>query len=64
MQGRHAALEVKLKSVIKDRDVRHLQWLRDQIGSRMLDAAVLSTGRQAYRRADGVGVIPAALLGP
>jgi len=58
------ALEVRLKSVIKDRDVRHLQWLRDQIGSRMLDAAVLSTGRQAYRRADGVGVIPAALLGP
>ena len=62
--GAIVALEVKLKSVIKDRDVRHLQWLRDQIGSRMLDAAVLSTGQQAYRRADGVGVIPAALLGP
>ena len=62
--GAIVALEVKLKSVIKDSDVRHLQWLRDQIGSRMLDAAVLSTGRQAYRRADGVGVIPAALLGP
>ena len=62
--GAIVALEVKLKSVIKDNDVRHLQWLRDQIGSRMLDAAVLSTGQQAYRRADGVGVIPAALLGP
>ena len=62
--GAIVALEVKLKSVITDRDVRHLQWLRDQIGSRMLDAAVLSTGRQAYRRADGIGVIPAALLGP
>ncbi len=62
--GAIVALEVKLKSVIKDRDVRHLQWLRDQIGSRMLDATVLSTGRQAYRRADGIGVIPAALLGP
>ena len=62
--GAVVALEVKLKSVITDRDVRHLQWLRDQIGSRMLDAAVLSTGQQAYRRADGVGVIPAALLGP
>ena len=62
--GAIVALEVKLKSVIKDNDVRHLQWLRDQIGSRMLDAAVLSTGRHAYRRADGIGVIPAALLGP
>ena len=62
--GAIVALEVKLKSVINDRDVRHLQWLRDQIGSRMLDAAVLSTGQQAYRRADGVGVIPAVLLGP
>lgn len=62
--GAVVALEVKLKSVIKDGDVRHLQWLRDQIGSRMLDAAVLSTGQQAYRRADGIGVIPAALLGP
>ncbi len=62
--GAIVALEVKLKSVITDRDVRHLQWLRDQIGSRMLDAAVLSTGRHAYRRADGIGVIPAALLGP
>ncbi|MXW96940.1 MAG: ATP-binding protein [Acidimicrobiaceae bacterium] len=62
--GAVVALEVKLKSVINDRDVRHLQWLRDQVGSRMLDAAVLSTGRQAYRRADGIGVIPASLLGP
>ena len=35
--------------------------LRDQIGARMFDAAVLSTGRQAYRRADGIGVVPAAL---
>ena len=62
--GALVALEVKLKSVINDRDVRHLLWMRDQIGSRMLDAAVLSTGRQAYRRADGVGVIPASQLGP
>lgn len=62
--GAIVAVEIKLKSVIKDRDVRHLQWLRGQIGSRMLDAVVLSTGRQAYRRADGVGVVPAALLGP
>ena len=62
--GAIVALEVKLKAVIGDRDVRHLRWLADQIGPRMLDAAVLSTGQQAYRRPDGIGVIPAALLGP
>ena len=62
--GAIVALEVKLKAVIGDRDVRHLRWLADQIGPRMLDAAVLSTGQQAYRRPDGIGVIPAVLLGP
>ncbi len=31
---------------------------------RMLDMAVITTGTQAYRRPDGVAVIPAALLGP
>ena len=62
--GAIVALEVKLKAVIGDGDVRHLRWLADQIGPRMLDAAVLSTGQQAYRRPDGIGVIPAVLLGP
>ena len=55
---------MKLKAVIGDTDVRHLRWLRTKIGPRLLDAAVLSTGREAYRRSDGIGVIPAALLGP
>ena len=62
--GAVVALEVKLKAVVEDRDVRHLRWLADQVGPRMLDAAVLSTGREAYRRRDGIGVIPASLLGP
>ena len=62
--GGIVALEVKLKAVIGDGDVRHLRWLADRIGPRMLDAAVLSTGREAYRRLDGIGVIPASLLGP
>lgn len=62
--GSVVALEVKLKAVIGDKDVRHLRWLGEQIGPRLLDAAVVSTGREAYRRSDGIGVIPAALLGP
>ena len=39
-------------------------WLREQIGEDLLDAVVINTGPQAYRRTDGVAVVPAALLGP
>ena len=62
--GRVAAVEVKLARTIDDRDVRHLRWLGEQIGDDLLDAVVISTGSAAYRRADGIAVIPAALLGP
>ena len=30
----------------------------------LLDRAIITTGSSAYRRRDGVAVIPAALLGP
>ena len=60
--GRVVALEVKLSSTVVDRDVRHLRWLSERIGSGLLDAAVITTGAHAYRRRDGIGVIPAALL--
>jgi len=58
------AVEVKLAGAINDRDVRHLLWLRDHLGDSLLDAAVINIGPQAYRRQDGIAVIPAALLGP
>ena len=60
--GRVVALEVKLSALIDDDDVRHLRWLAERIGPDLLDAAVVTTGREAYRRRDGIGVIPAALL--
>lgn len=62
--GRVVALEVKLAASVEDRDVRHLHWLAREIGNGLLDAAVLTTGPSAYRRADGIAVIPLALLGP
>ena len=62
--GRTVALEVKLAAVAGDEDVRHLHWLREQVGDDLLDAAVITTGPAAYRRPDGIAVIPAALLGP
>lgn len=62
--GRVLAIEVKLTRVPRDDDVRHLRWLRDELGHDLLDAVVITTGPAAYRRRDGIGVIPAALLGP
>jgi predicted AAA+ superfamily ATPase len=62
--GRVLAIEVKLSRSVSDADVRHLHWLRDRIGPDLVDAVVITTGRDAYRRTDGVAVVPAALLGP
>ncbi|MCU0617630.1 MAG: DUF4143 domain-containing protein, partial [Gemmatimonadaceae bacterium] len=59
---RVVALEVKLSAVVEDRDVQHLHWLQTQLGADLLDAAVITTGSHAYRRPDGIAVIPAALL--
>ncbi len=62
--GRVVAMEVKLRPVATDEDVTHLKWLRGQMGAELLDAVVLTTGSEAYRRPDGIAVVPAALLGP
>lgn len=61
--GRVLAFEVKLSATVDDRDVKHLKWLKSEIGDRLSDAAVITTGRYAYRRRDGIAVIPLALLG-
>lgn len=61
---RVVAVEVKLGSTVNDDDVKHLLWLRAQLGEDVLDMVVITTGACAYRRPDGVAVVPAALLGP
>lgn len=61
---RCTAMEVKLSDTVHDSDVRHLHWLRQQLGDRLADAVVLYTGPHAYRRPDGIAVVPLALLGP
>lgn len=61
---RIVALEVKLAATVSDADTNHLHWLRQHLGDRMLDAAIITTGTDAYRRPDDIAVIPAALLGP
>lgn len=62
--GRVVAIEVKLARTVGSKDVRHLLWLRDRIGEELLDAVIVTTGAHAYRREDGIAVVPAALLGP
>jgi len=60
---RVVAIEVKLASAIDDGHVEHLHWLREKLGDDLLDAVVISTGHHAYRRPDGIAVVPAGLLG-
>ena len=62
-EGQVLAIEVKLSGTVNDADVRHLLWLRDLMPDRVVDVAVVNTGPGAYRRPDGVAVIPLALFG-
>ena len=62
--GRALAIEVKLANTVTDADTRHLRWLADRMGERLLDALVVNTGPNAYRRPDGIGVVPLGLLAP
>jgi hypothetical protein len=61
--ARVLAVEFKLARDVGDGDVRQLHWLADQIGDELIDSIVLNTGPEAYRRSDGIAVVPAALLG-
>ncbi len=62
-EGKVLALEAKLKGNVETKDLRHLIWLREALGDRLLDTAVITTGPEAYRRSDGIAVIPLSLLG-
>ncbi len=61
--GRIVAFEIKLNRAASDRDVRHLLWLKEKLGDQVADLVLLNTGEHAYRRPDGVAVVPLALLG-
>ncbi|WP_276326792.1 hypothetical protein [Cryobacterium flavum] len=44
--------------------MRRLLWLKEQLGEDLTDMVLTYTGSHAYRRQDGVAVVPLALLGP
>lgn len=60
--GQIVGIEVKLAAGVTDADVRHLHWLRNQLPNDTVELLVITTGANAYRRRDGVAVIPLALL--
>ncbi len=62
--GEVVALEVKLSTAVDDADVRHLRWLGDAIGDLLRESVVITAGPHAFRRKDGICVVPLALLGP
>jgi hypothetical protein len=62
--GRVIAIEVKLARTVRDQDAKHLSWLKQQIGGDLIDSIMVTAGPYAYRRPDGIAVVPAALLGP
>ncbi|MGL5859201.1 MAG: ATP-binding protein, partial [Angustibacter sp.] len=62
--GKVLAVEVKLATSVAQRDTTHLHWLARQLGPTLLDAIIINAGPHAYRRPDGIGVVPLSLLGP
>jgi predicted AAA+ superfamily ATPase len=61
--GQIVGIEVKLAAGVTDADVRHLHWLRNQLPNDIVDSLVITTGAHAYRRRDGIAVVPLALVG-
>ncbi len=62
--GKVLAIEVKLATTVDDRDTTHLHWLAGHLGDALLDAIIVNTGPNAYRRPDGIGVVPLGLIAP
>lgn len=62
--GRFLPIEVKLSPNPPARAFQHLHQLQELSGNAMLDGVVITTGTEAYRRKDGIAIVPLALLGP
>lgn len=60
--GKVLAFEVKLATTTDPSDAKHLHWLEQQIGNRLVDKVIITAGKYAYRREDGVAVIPLGML--
>lgn len=61
--GKVIGIEVKLAPTVTSDDVKHLMWLRNNAKTDVIDLLVVTTGDRAFRRSDGVAVVPLSLLG-
>lgn len=59
---RLVAFEIKATAAPALGDARHLAWLRDHVGDRMLAGVVLHTGPAAFMLADGLWALPLSSL--
>ena len=57
------AIEVKFSQQVRPADVVSLNWLEARVPDLVVDKVILNTSERAYRRKDGVAVVPLALLG-
>jgi uncharacterized protein len=57
------AIEVKLAETPPSDAVRQLDWFAKRFGDDVTDRVIITTGHDAYRRPDGIAVVPAGLLG-
>jgi len=57
------AVEVKMAAQINNEDVKHLKWFREATKDIVKDCIIIYTGPVAYRREDGIAVVPLSLLG-
>ena len=57
-------IEVKLAATVDEGAGGHLKALKSDLGDDVIDLVILTTGSEAYRRKDGIAVLPLALLGP
>lgn len=62
--GAIVPIAVTTSPVPSDRDVADLAWLAASPGVDVVDSVILTPGSRAWRREDGVLVLPLALLGP
>ena len=62
-EGGILALEAKWSANIREDDQRHLVWLKNELGDRVVQTAIIYAGERLYRTENGVLVVPLGLLG-
>ena len=60
--GRVLGVEIKAAAAPGDADARHLRWLREELGDRMVAGVILHTGPRLYALSDGIIAAPIATL--